>query len=299
MKITTLQSLAGQEFPAVLDDDGGHYWSIAELIPGFGGGVLEVIGAWDELRPLLESPPTTRHRMDGVQRAAPIRLRRNIFCVGKNYREHAMEFSKSGFDNLTYTNEFTPEAPIIFTKSSGTVIGPGDPIPAHNTVTQQLDYEAELAVVIGRGGIGIAKERAMQHVWGYTIANDVTARDLQKHHRQWFLGKSLDGFCPLGPWLVTGDAFNLGEVTVTRATLRVRSAEGRATVGMAVHMGRDKVRATLAALADALLQMPAFEGHMQQHVIEPLSARIAESREQKQARAAATKVEFFTMVRGD
>ena len=97
----------------------------------------------------------------------------------------------------------------------------------------------------------------------------------------------------------TGDAFNLGEVTVTRATLRVRSDEGRATVGMAVHMGRDKERATLAALADALLQMPAFEARMQQHVIAPLAARIAANRQQKQARAAATKVEFFTMVRGD
>jgi alpha-D-ribose 1-methylphosphonate 5-triphosphate synthase subunit PhnG len=97
----------------------------------------------------------------------------------------------------------------------------------------------------------------------------------------------------------TGDAFNLGEVTVTRATLRVRSDEGRATVGMAVHMGRDKERATLAALADALLQMPAFEARMQQHVIAPLAARVAANRRQKQARAAATKVEFFTMVRGD
>ncbi|CAD6557206.1 Alpha-D-ribose 1-methylphosphonate 5-triphosphate synthase subunit PhnG [Paraburkholderia kirstenboschensis] len=97
----------------------------------------------------------------------------------------------------------------------------------------------------------------------------------------------------------SGDAFNLGEATVTRATLRVRSDDGRATVGMAVHMGRDKERATLAALADALLQMPAFEARMQQHVIAPLAARIAETRQQKQARAAATKVEFFTMVRGE
>jgi alpha-D-ribose 1-methylphosphonate 5-triphosphate synthase subunit PhnG len=97
----------------------------------------------------------------------------------------------------------------------------------------------------------------------------------------------------------TGDAFNLGELTVTRATLRVRVDEGRAVVGMAVHMGRDKERATLAALADALLQMPAFEACMQQRVIAPLAARIVEIRMEKQARAADTKVEFFTMVRGD
>ncbi len=97
----------------------------------------------------------------------------------------------------------------------------------------------------------------------------------------------------------TGDAFNLGEVTVTRATLRIRSGVGGAVVGMAVHMGRDKERATLAALADALLQIPAFEARMQQQVIAPLAARIDENRLHNRARAAATKVEFFTMVRGD
>jgi alpha-D-ribose 1-methylphosphonate 5-triphosphate synthase subunit PhnG len=97
----------------------------------------------------------------------------------------------------------------------------------------------------------------------------------------------------------SGDAFNLGEVTVTRATLRLRVREGRAAVGIAVHMGRDKERATLAALADALLQTPAFEARMHEHVLAPLAARIAERRAQKQARAAGTKVEFFTMVRGD
>jgi alpha-D-ribose 1-methylphosphonate 5-triphosphate synthase subunit PhnG len=97
----------------------------------------------------------------------------------------------------------------------------------------------------------------------------------------------------------TGDAFNLGEVTVTRATLRLRVADGRAPVGMAVHMGRDKERATLAALVDALLQSPGFEARMHEHVVTPLAARIAGARAQKQARAAATKVEFFTMVRGD
>ena len=100
----------------------------------------------------------------------------------------------------------------------------------------------------------------------------------------------------------SGDAFNLGEVTVTRATLRLRVREGRsavAAVGIAVHMGRDKERAKLAALADALLQTPAFEARMQEHLLAPLAARIAENRAQKQARAAGTKVEFFTMVRGD
>lgn len=96
----------------------------------------------------------------------------------------------------------------------------------------------------------------------------------------------------------TGDAFNLGEVTVTRATLRVTLDDGGAAIGVAVHMGRDKERATLAALADALLQSPLHAERLQTHLIAPLAAHIAEERRRKQAEAASTKVEFFTMVRG-
>jgi alpha-D-ribose 1-methylphosphonate 5-triphosphate synthase subunit PhnG len=97
----------------------------------------------------------------------------------------------------------------------------------------------------------------------------------------------------------TGDAFNLGEVTVTRATLRLSLDDGSAAVGVAVHKGRDKERATLAAFADALLQTPLYAARVQAHVIEPLAARIAQEKRRKQAEAAATKVEFFTMVRGE
>ncbi|SAK94872.1 phosphonate metabolism PhnG protein [Caballeronia hypogeia] len=97
----------------------------------------------------------------------------------------------------------------------------------------------------------------------------------------------------------TGDAFNLGETTVTRATLRLRTDDGSAPVGVAVHMGRDKERATLAALADALLQMPRYATQLQAQLIAPLAARIADERRRKESQAAATKVEFFTMVRGE
>jgi alpha-D-ribose 1-methylphosphonate 5-triphosphate synthase subunit PhnG len=97
----------------------------------------------------------------------------------------------------------------------------------------------------------------------------------------------------------TGDAFNLGEATVTRATLRLRTDDGSAPVGVAVHMGRDKERATLAALVDALLQMPRYADKLHARVIEPLAARIADERRRKEAQAAATRVEFFTMVRGE
>jgi alpha-D-ribose 1-methylphosphonate 5-triphosphate synthase subunit PhnG len=97
----------------------------------------------------------------------------------------------------------------------------------------------------------------------------------------------------------TGDAFNLGEVTVTRATLRLRVQDGSAAVGVAVHKGRDKERATLAAFADALLQTPSYAARIEEHVIGPLAARIAQEKQRRQAEAAATKVEFFTMVRGE
>nr|WP_284694620.1 fumarylacetoacetate hydrolase family protein [Geomonas sp. Red32] len=132
--------------------------------------------------------------------------RRNIFCVGKNYRAHAREFARSGFDSSSAkAGDEVPSDPIIFSKVPETVIPSGAPIRIPTGVSEAVDYEAELAVVIGRGGRGIAAGQAMEHVWGYTIINDVTARDWQSRHRQWLLGKSFDTFCPMGPWLVSAD----------------------------------------------------------------------------------------------
>jgi 2-keto-4-pentenoate hydratase/2-oxohepta-3-ene-1,7-dioic acid hydratase in catechol pathway len=128
---------------------------------------------------------------------------RNIFCVGKNYREHAKEFANSGFD--ASTTEVVPEAPVIFTKPPSAVIGPGASVPGYLDSTRSVDYEGELAVVIGKGGRGIAANDAMEHVFGYTIVNDVTSRLLQQKHRQWVLGKGIDGFCPMGPAVLTAD----------------------------------------------------------------------------------------------
>jgi 2-keto-4-pentenoate hydratase/2-oxohepta-3-ene-1,7-dioic acid hydratase in catechol pathway len=128
---------------------------------------------------------------------------RNILCVGKNYHEHAREFHNSGFD--ASAKEAVPEVPIMFTKWPNSVIGPGEAIPSANDYTNSVDYEGELTVVIGEGGRNISQKKAFDHVYGYTIINDVTARTLQNRHRQWFLGKSLDGFCPMGPCIVTAD----------------------------------------------------------------------------------------------
>jgi 2-keto-4-pentenoate hydratase/2-oxohepta-3-ene-1,7-dioic acid hydratase in catechol pathway len=131
---------------------------------------------------------------------APLpRPRRNLWCVGRNYRSHAKELSGTIFTSEDRVDEW----PIIFTKVPDCVVGPGEPIRLPgDKVSEQIDYEAELAVVIGRGGRNIPAARAMEHVWGYTIVNDVTSRDVQMRHRQWELGKSFDTFCPMGPWLV-------------------------------------------------------------------------------------------------
>ncbi|MEH6888884.1 fumarylacetoacetate hydrolase family protein [Bacillus sp. JJ864] len=134
------------------------------------------------------------YSLSEVKLLAPIpRPRKNILCVGKNYREHVIEMDKEGT---------IPEDLIIFTKAPTTVIGDGDKIYSHPHATSELDYEGELAIVIGKRGKEIQKEEAFHYVFGYTIINDVTARDIQKKHKQFFLGKSFDTFCPMGPAIV-------------------------------------------------------------------------------------------------
>jgi 2-keto-4-pentenoate hydratase/2-oxohepta-3-ene-1,7-dioic acid hydratase in catechol pathway len=152
--------------------------------------------------------------LSAVALEAPIpRPVRNIFCVGKNYHEHAHEFARSGFDSGASSGA-VPDAPIIFSKVPECVSAPGDAIRIDASVSSAIDYEAELAVIIGRGGRGISVTDAMQHVWGYTIVNDVTARDLQGRHKQWLIGKSQDSFCPMGPWAVTADEIDLHDTQV-------------------------------------------------------------------------------------
>ncbi len=142
--------------------------------------------------------------LDSVQFMAPLPApRRNLFCVGRNYHAHAKELRDSVFkDNAKAVDAW----PIVFSKLPETVVGTGaDVLLPGAAVSCQIDYEAELAIVIGKGGKNISKADALGHVYGYTIVNDVTARDVQMRHSQWHLGKSFDTFCPMGPWLVTAD----------------------------------------------------------------------------------------------
>ncbi len=138
--------------------------------------------------------------LDTIRIMAPLpQPERNVFCVGKNYADHIAEFDKTALPEL-------PKYPLIFTKATTAVIGPEDQIDPHKQVTDAVDYEGELAVIIGKEGTDIPIDEAMDHVYGFTILNDVTARDLQARHGQWFHGKSLDTFCPMGPYLLLRDA---------------------------------------------------------------------------------------------
>lgn len=145
-------------------------------------------------------------QVSDVRVEAPLPLpRRNLWCVGRNYHAHAKELSTSVFKD----NDANPDSwPIVFTKVPECVVGPFDDVLVPIGVSDAIDYEAELAVVIGTGGKNIARADAMKHVFGYTVVNDVTARDVQMRHQQWDMGKSFDTFCPMGPWIVTADEFS-------------------------------------------------------------------------------------------
>lgn len=166
------------------------------------------------IRASLAAPPATARRpMAEVSLLAPIpRPARNIFCVGRNYMDHVAE----GDRTRGLTSSELPKYPQFFTKAPETVIPHGASIPDHGAtgVTKWLDYEAELTLVIGKAGANIAPEDALSHVFGWTIANDVTGRDLQRRYGQWFKGKSLDKSCPMGPWIIPADELDASDIAI-------------------------------------------------------------------------------------
>jgi len=136
--------------------------------------------------------------LDSIKLLAPIpNPKRNIFCLGKNYIDHVKEIKMTKI-----SDSGIPDFPIYFTKVASPAIGNGEMIKFSTEVTTQVDYEVELAIVIGKKGINIKPEHAEEYIFGYTIVNDVSARDLQGKHTQWFKGKSLDTFCPMGSCIV-------------------------------------------------------------------------------------------------
>jgi 2-keto-4-pentenoate hydratase/2-oxohepta-3-ene-1,7-dioic acid hydratase in catechol pathway len=199
-----------------VDEAGQRFWPLASLAPHLPAEMTSLIAALAGGATIPE-PSGAGEALDEASLVAPLPAPpRNIFCVGKNYHAHAREFAGSGYDSSsTSAADAIPKAPIIFTKPFSAISGPWDDIPLVPGLDREVDYEAELAVVIGRGGRCIPKSSAMAHVFGYTVVNDVTARDLQGHHKQWLLGKGIDGFCPMGPWIVTADELKPETMRVT------------------------------------------------------------------------------------
>jgi 2-keto-4-pentenoate hydratase/2-oxohepta-3-ene-1,7-dioic acid hydratase in catechol pathway len=199
----------------ILDATGDRIVPLATCWTGAGSAPSELLGVIATGKPTIDPSRGTAIALADVTLVAPIpRTRRNVFCIGRNYVEHAAEFHKSGYD-ASGGGSAQPEAPVFFTKPPSSIVGPNALIDPHTALTSELDYEAELGVIIGRGGRNITRAHALDHVWGYTIINDVTARDLQKKHKQWFLGKGLDTFCPMGPWAVTADEVGTAPLEVT------------------------------------------------------------------------------------
>lgn len=140
--------------------------------------------------------------LENVTLLAPIpRPRQDVLCLGLNYSEHAAE--AAGFSKEAFT--LKSSAPVFFSKRVCYAQGTGAPIPAHQDLTEKLDFENELAVVIGRDARNVPEEAVEDYIFGYTVVNDVSARDVQTGYGQWYFGKSLDGFTPMGPCLVTAD----------------------------------------------------------------------------------------------
>ena len=193
-----------------LDPDADSLVDLAAAAPDLPGDMNALIAAGADglaavRRAVDAAGDDARVALDAVTLCAPNwPPRRDPFAVGRNYHEHAQEFHDSGFD-ATSGATAVPDHPIIFTKSTTSISGPFDPIPAHLDSSRTTDYEGELAVIIGPGGRGISKADAFGHVWGYTVSNDVTARTLQHQHKQWTIGKGLDGYCPMGPAILTAD----------------------------------------------------------------------------------------------
>ncbi len=190
MKLVTYGESGQERIGAVVGDEIVDLRSADESLPGTVLGVLEADALGDVSR-AVESGAGARTPLDGARLASPIPRPPKIVCVGLNYLDHATE-----------QNVPLPEHPLLFSKATSSVVGPYDDVvlPAES---EQVDYEVELAVVIGRTATAVSEGAAYDYIAGYTVANDVSARDIQFRQQQWHQGKSYDTFCPMGPWLVT------------------------------------------------------------------------------------------------
>ncbi len=192
MKLVTYGESGQERIGAVVGDEIVDLNSASESLPDTVLGLLEA-DALDDVARVVESGAGARTPLDGARLASPIPRPPKIVCVGLNYLDHATE-----------QNVPLPEHPLLFSKATSSVVGPYDDVvlPAES---EQVDYEVELAVVLGRTATAVSEADAYDCIAGYTVANDVSARDIQFRQQQWHQGKSYDTFCPMGPWLVTRD----------------------------------------------------------------------------------------------
>lgn len=181
-KVIPIEDLLGRSFSSTID-----------LIENFSTKYIEM---------LKNDSKSKGIKLSHVKVISPIlHPRRNVICVGKNYKEHIDEVA-----NVIDAEHEVPKYPVFFTKMVDKAVGPNENIKLHKDITSSLDYEAELGVIIGCEGSNIPKDKVHKHIFGYTIVNDVSARDVQRNHIQWFRGKSLDGTCPIGPYILHKDS---------------------------------------------------------------------------------------------
>jgi 2-keto-4-pentenoate hydratase/2-oxohepta-3-ene-1,7-dioic acid hydratase in catechol pathway len=213
LNLITFADAAGSRAGVLLS--GGRVLDLAVAMPPARDMLAVIDGGAAMLaaiRALAANPPVhALLPLASVALQAPIpQPRRNVFCVGRNYMDHVAE----GDRTRGITQSEVPKYPQFFTKAADCVIAPGAKVPTHEGVTKWLDYEVELVAIIGTAGRDIPKEKALEHVYGWTIGNDVTGRDLQRRHGQWFKGKSLDRSCPLGPVIVPAADLSAADLAI-------------------------------------------------------------------------------------
>jgi 2-keto-4-pentenoate hydratase/2-oxohepta-3-ene-1,7-dioic acid hydratase in catechol pathway len=213
LNLITFADAAGSRAGVLLS--GGRVLDLAVAMPPARDMLAVIDGGAAMLaaiRALAANPPANALLpLSSVALQAPIpKPRRNVFCVGRNYMDHVAE----GDRTRGITQSEVPKYPQFFTKAADCVIAPGAKVPTHEGVTKWLDYEVELVAIIGTAGRDIPKEKALEHVFGWTIGNDVTGRDLQRRHGQWFKGKSLDRSCPLGPVIVPAADLSAADLAI-------------------------------------------------------------------------------------
>jgi 2-keto-4-pentenoate hydratase/2-oxohepta-3-ene-1,7-dioic acid hydratase in catechol pathway len=205
MRLVTFLAEGGERVGVIGEDE--TVVPLDDVAPGAPRAMVDVIAGWPDIEPRLADTALRALAgtpLDRVRLTAPLRPMRNVFCVGWNYSEH---FAEGRAIHSAAGHAEMPEHPALFTKQPNAIVGPDQPVRHPGPHSSELDWEVELAVVIGRGGRDVPEERALEHVFGYTIGNDVSVRDHQRsrHGGQWMKGKSFDTHCPLGPWIVTAD----------------------------------------------------------------------------------------------